>query len=181
MARCHAKVYLQFLVVDRPSHKSRSRLTTVYCYSFGLGPPESEGAIFRSDPSLKLQTVKTPVAVPNGIAFSPDNKTAYITETRQATIYSYAFDVETGTISNEQVFIKFTPEVYGPGSPDGLAIGEDGDLWVAMFAAYRVLRIDAKTKEVKGSIEVPGSKQVACPRFIGEGLLVRSFSCSFVY
>ena len=116
--------------------------------------------------------MKYPVAVPNGIGFSPDNSTLYFVETKLRTIFAYRFEPETGGISHEQEFIKFDEDKHGPGCPDGLAISSDGDLWVAMFKGHRVLRIDPKTKEVKGIIEVPTSKQVACPAFVGEGMVI---------
>lgn len=96
----------------------------------------------------------------------------YFVETRRGIIFSYNYDPETGSVSNETEFIKFNPEIHGPGAPDGIAISEDGDLWVAMFNGNKVIRFDAKTKEVKGIIEVPTSKQVACPAFVGEGLII---------
>ncbi|PWW75690.1 SGL-domain-containing protein [Tuber magnatum] len=140
--------------------------------SFGLGPPQNEGTLFRSDPTTHLNHVKYPVSIPNGIGFSPDNSTLYLVETRLKTIFAYRFEPETGGISHEQEFIKFDEDKHGPGAPDGLAISSDGDLWVAMLEGYKVLRIDPKTKDVKGIIEVPTSKQVACPAFVGEGMVI---------
>ncbi|KAI5839889.1 hypothetical protein DFP73DRAFT_483572 [Morchella snyderi] len=140
--------------------------------SFGLGVPQNEGAVFCSDTKKSLRTVKHPVAGPNGFAFSPDNSIMYFVETRLGTIFSYDYDPETGSATNETEFIKFDPEAHGPGAPDGIAISEDGDLWVAVFNGNKVIRFDPKTKEVKGIIEVPTSKQVACPAFVGEGLVI---------
>ncbi|CAZ86154.1 unnamed protein product [Tuber melanosporum] len=140
--------------------------------SFGLGPPQNEGTLFRSDPTTHLNHVKYPVAIPNGIGFSPDNSTLYLVETRLKTIFAYRFEPETGGISHEQEFIKFDEDKHGPGVPDGLAISSDGDVWVAMRDGHKVLRIDPRTKDVKGIIEVPTSKQVACPAFVGEGMVI---------
>ncbi|KAL7265855.1 rRNA-processing protein cgr1, partial [Rhizina undulata] len=83
------------------------------------------------DPDFSLHVMKHPITVPNGLAFSPDN--AY----RNAPLHNLPL------------------KKYGPGSPDGLAISEDGDLWVATFNGHRVLRIDAQSKEMKGEIEFP--------------------------
>lgn len=140
--------------------------------SFGNGVPQNEGAVFCSDPSRTLRTVKQPVAGPNGFAFSPDNTVMYFVETRLGTIFSYDYDAETGAATNETEFIKFDAEVHGPGAPDGIAISTDGDLWVAVFNGNKVIRFDPATKAVKGIIEVPTSKQVACPAFVGEGLII---------
>jgi len=140
--------------------------------SFGLGPPQNEGTLFRSDPTTHLNHIKYPITHPNGIGFSPDNSTLYFVETQLRTIFAYRFEPETGGISHEQEFIKFDEDKHGPGAPDGLAISSDGDLWVAMLEGHRVLRFDPKTKNVKGVIEVPTSKQVACPAFVGEGMII---------
>lgn len=137
-----------------------------------MGPPQNEGTLFRSDPTTHLNHVKYPVAIPNGIGFSPDNSTLYFVETQLKTIFAYRFEPETGGISHEQEFIKFDEDKHGPGAPDGLAISSDGDLWVAMINGHKVLRIDPKTKDVKGIIEVPTSEQVVCPAFVGEGVVI---------
>jgi len=119
--------------------------------------------------------MESPVGVPNGIGWSPDNSTVYFTDTKKGIIFTYQFDASMGRISSQETFISFTqqpPEKYGPGSPDGLAIDTNGDLWVAMFNGNAVVHIDGKTKEPKGKIEIPTSKQVACPRFVPGGLLI---------
>lgn len=137
--------------------------------------PQNEGSVFCSDGATNiLSTKKDLVAVPNGFAFSPDNSVMYFVETRLGIIFSYNYNPETGSIDNETEFIKIDPEIHGPGAPDGIAISKDGDLWVAMFNGNKVIRFDAKTKEVKGIIEIPTSKQVACPAFVGEGLVITS-------
>lgn len=148
--------------------------------SFNLGIPQTEGTLFRSDPTTHLNHVKYPVAIPSGIGFSPDNSTLYFVETHLKTIFAYRFDPETGGISHEREFIKFSESQHGAGAPDGLAVSADGDLWVAMFDGYRVLRIDAKTKEVKGSIEVPTSKQVAGVAFVGEGVVITTAKLTYL-
>ncbi|KAI5855696.1 SMP-30/Gluconolaconase/LRE-like region-domain-containing protein [Tricharina praecox] len=151
---------------------SHGRIWVGVMTSFGLGPPKEEGAVFVSDTDGTLRKVKEPVAVPNGIVFAPDNKTAYITDTRNGVIYKYPFNAEKGELGEEEVFVKFAAETHGPGSPDGVAVSADGDLWVAMFNGSCVLRLDGKTAQVKGKIVVEGSKQVACPRFVGRSLVI---------
>ncbi|KAF8421969.1 SMP-30/Gluconolaconase/LRE-like region-domain-containing protein [Tirmania nivea] len=106
---------------------------------------------------------------------SPDDSTFYFTDTKKGAIFTYQFEASMGSISSQEAFINFTqqpPEKYGPSSPDGLAIDTNGDLWVAMFNGNAVVHIDGKTKEQKGKIEIPTSKQVAYPRFVPGGLLI---------
>ncbi|KAF8459089.1 hypothetical protein BGX38DRAFT_1264784 [Terfezia claveryi] len=88
-----------------------------------------------------------PVGVSNGIGWSPDNSTAYFTDTKRGTIFIYQFDTSTGRISSQETFINFsqTPE-------------NDAYRWQA--------------KEPKGKMEIPTSEQVACPWFVPGGLLI---------
>lgn len=145
-------------------------LTTANTRSFGHGTPQTEGSVFCSDSGV-LRTVKHPVAVPNGFAFSPSNTTMYFVETRLGTIFAYDYDIATGVPSNERVFVRFDPGIHGPGAPDGIAVSEDGDVWVAVFNGGRIMRF-GDTGEVKGVVEVPTSRQVACPAFVGEGMVI---------
>jgi sugar lactone lactonase YvrE len=148
----------------------RGRIWVGVMRNFGFGPPEAEGKIFVCDNDGTLRVVKEPVTVPNGIAFSPDNTRAYIVDTRARTIWWYLFDPEKGTLGEERVFVEFGDETVG--SPDGVAVSEDGDLWVGMFNGSCVLRLDGRTAEIKGKVVIEGSRQVACPRFVGRSLVV---------
>jgi sugar lactone lactonase YvrE len=149
---------------------SRGRIWVGVMRNFGLGPPQAEGKVFCCDNGAALRVVKEPVTVPNGIAFSPDGERAYVVDTRQRIIWWYPFDPELGALGEERVFVAFGEETLG--SPDGVAVSEDGDLWVGMFNGSCVLRLDGRTAEVKGKVVIEGSRQVACPRFVGRSLMV---------
>ncbi|KAI5819636.1 hypothetical protein BZA77DRAFT_140642 [Pyronema omphalodes] len=141
--------------------------------SFGLGPPQEEGAIMVFDPETReMKIVKEPVAVPNGIVFSGDNRWCYIADTRKGVIYRYAFDAEKGELGQEEEWVKIQEEKHGKGAPDGMAVDKEGNLWVAMFNGGRVLKLHGETGEVMGRVEIQGSRQVACPRFAGRSLVI---------
>lgn len=51
-----------------------------------------------------------------------------------------------------------------PGFPDGMAIDTDGNLWVAIFNGYRVIKIDPRKPEtLLQTIDLP-AKQVTTIR-----------------
>jgi gluconolactonase len=65
---------------------------------------------------------------PNGLAFSPDEKTLYIGDSRRRHVR--AFDVASdGTLSNSRT--PFDMDHPQPGSPDGMKVDQAGRLYVA--------------------------------------------------
>jgi gluconolactonase len=69
---------------------------------------------------------------PNGIAFSPDEKTLYIGSTEDGFPHIMAFDVSTdGTLANERLFFDARPlsKPDAPGSCDGMKVDRQGNVW----------------------------------------------------
>ncbi len=96
--------------------------------------------------SGRLERVAGGITVSNGLAFSPDGRTLYWSDTKAHRITAFNFDAADGTLSARRAFAEFAPkaldqalESYG-GRPDGAAIDAEGCYWVAMFEGQRVLR-----------------------------------------
>jgi len=71
---------------------------------------------------------------PNGIAFSPDEKTLYVGSTENGNAHIEAFDVKAdGTLANERMFFDARPlsKPELPGSCDGMKIDRDGNIWTS--------------------------------------------------
>lgn len=84
----------------------------------------------------------------NGLGFSPDGKRLYHSDSRSNVIRVY--DVAaTGDLSPPQVFAKIDT-----GIPDGLAVAEDGRVWVALAYGGAVAVFAADGREVE-RIPVP--------------------------
>jgi sugar lactone lactonase YvrE len=81
--------------------------------------------ILRND---RLEEVEVGYANANGKTWSPDGTVMYHADTSRGTIWSYDFDIETGTPSNKRVFVR-----HEDWNPDGLSIDPDGNLLVAVF------------------------------------------------
>ena len=85
--------------------------------------------VYRWDPQTKkLAVVAGDVNRPNGLAFSPDESTLYIVEAGVTPRVIRAYDVTGGgtQLSNMRRLITAEPN----GTPDGLRIDVDGNLWV---------------------------------------------------
>jgi sugar lactone lactonase YvrE len=104
------------------------------------------------------------VTVSNGLAWSPDARTMYWSDTKAHVTYALDFEASTGGITNRRAFARFpakTPAqdlaTYG-GRPDGAAVDAEAHYWVAMFEGKRVLRLSPDGQVVR-EIALP----VRCP------------------
>lgn len=113
---------------------------------------EPVGHLFRLDPDLTFTPIEGGLTASNGIAFSPDDRTMYHTDTGAARIYAYDFDLDSGAVSNRRVLAEFTH-----GRPDGCTIDAEGHLWVAAINAGEMVRLDPAGRRV-GAIALPVSR-----------------------
>lgn len=88
--------------------------------------PELPHNVYRLDPETrKLSVAVGDVKGPNGICFSPDEKTLYVVESRAApNRLILAWDVVDNQLKNRRVHID-----CGNGTADGIACDIDGNLW----------------------------------------------------
>jgi Entner-Doudoroff aldolase len=84
--------------------------------------------------------VASGLGVPNGMAFSADQRTLYVIDTLARTLLAYPVDLALGRLGEPIVVTDF---MGLPGKPDGMAIAADGSLWVAMWGGGCVVRIGA--------------------------------------
>jgi len=95
------------------------------------------GGLYRVDPDGTVSRMEEGVIVANGIAFSPDGRTLYFTDTRRHLSYAYDLDLDDGVITNRRVFADYSAT---GDRPDGACVDVDGCLWAAFFAGGRLVR-----------------------------------------
>ncbi len=77
----------------------------------------------------KLQVVVKDLTRPNGIAFSPDQRTLYVSNSDPARKVWMAYDVSAGgAVSNGRVFFDVTQQTED-GLPDGMKVDSNGNLY----------------------------------------------------
>lgn len=81
--------------------------------------------IFRMEETGALTLLATEMAVPNGLAFSPDGRRLYVNDTRSREIRVY--DFVHGALKNGRLFATEGP---GRGGPDGMKVDVKGNVWV---------------------------------------------------
>ena len=106
------------------------------------------------------------VTISNGLAWTQDNKTFYYIDTPTQNVQSFSFDEETGKIEFQKMVIQVPKEM---GSPDGMAIDEEGMLWIAHYGGFGVFRWNPNTGELLEKIDLPVPHVTSCA-FVGENL-----------
>ena len=123
-------------------------------YVGSLGSPVFEageqiaGNLHLIDLDGSSRIVAEDVLLTNGLGFSPDGKTLYHSDSRRQTVYRYDA-APNGDLGPKQLFAK-TPN----GAPDGLAVAQDGSVWVAV-AGGSVVSVFNSDGSLRENIEVP--------------------------
>jgi L-arabinonolactonase len=63
-------------------------------------------ALYRLDPDGRSTKMFGGVTVSNGIAWSPDSRTMYFADSWTRTIFSFDFDLDSGTLHNRRIFAR---------------------------------------------------------------------------
>lgn len=111
--------------------------------------------------SLKLPGL----IVGNGLAFSPDNRWLYLSDTRHKCVWRFDFDLKTGALGERHLLKQ-----YGKGTerPDGACCTTDGSYWVAVYEGHRIDRF-APDGTLAESIHIPLARPTM-PAFGGPDL-----------
>ena len=123
------------------------------------------GKLIRVDTDGIAHVVDEGFHLANGLAFSPDEKTLYFTDSAARRIYAYDYDRSDGNIRNRRVLVQVPAS---EGLPDGLTVDATGFLWSAQWYGSCLVRYDPDGK-VERRIEVP-AKQTSSVAFGGKDL-----------
>jgi sugar lactone lactonase YvrE len=106
------------------------------------------------------------VTISNGLAWTADDRTFYYIDTPTRKVQAYHFDNESGEISFDRTAIEIPEDM---GSPDGMAIDEEGMLWIAHYGGFGVYRWNPHSGELLQKIDVPVPNVTSCA-FVGKNL-----------
>jgi gluconolactonase len=123
--------------------------------------------VYRFDPKTnELTIVVSDLVMPNGIAFSPDEKLLYVIDTGASMaaftynekgphdIHVYDMSADGKSVSNGRVFVT-----VAPGFPDGMRLDVDGNLYVGALDGIQVFNPEGK---LLGKILLPRQTANMC-------------------
>ena len=97
------------------------------------------GSLYRLDPDFTCHRMDSGFIVSNGMAFSPDDRALIFGDSTAQNFYRYEFDLQTGTLSNRQLYLA-THNL--PWRVDGATFDSEGYYWCALLGDWSVGRFD---------------------------------------
>ena len=128
-------------------------------------PKLGTAALYACDLNGTVTTLLEGVGLSNGIVWSSDGRTLFYIDTLTREIAKFQYDVDLPALGNRVVLYRFQDE---DGSPDGMTIDRDGNLWVALWGGWRVVVINQLGRLID-QISLPVS-QVTSVAFGGANL-----------
>jgi sugar lactone lactonase YvrE len=135
--------------------------------TMALDESPGAGALYRYDPDGQLHTVLTEISLSNGLGWDAEGRIMYYVDSPTQRIDVLDYDGVSGEVANRRPFVRI-PEADG--IPDGLAVDDEGGIWLALYGGSEVRRFDPDGA-VSGRVEVPVPKVTACC-FAGNRLVV---------
>jgi len=125
-----------------------------------MGAGRDAGALWGLDAQGRPKVLVDGLIVPNGMAFSPDGRTMYLSDShpKVRTVWAFDYDTASGTPSRRRVFIDMNQH---PGRPDGAAVDADGCYWICGNDAGMVHRFTPDGR-LDRSLSVPVKKPAMC-------------------
>ena len=96
-----------------------------------------DGRLYRLNARLELSELDAGLSVANGIGFSLDGRTLYVSEQFAGRILAYDYDPGEGLPSNRRVFAEIPPE---EGKPDGIIVDAEGFVWNGRWGGGTIVR-----------------------------------------
>jgi D-xylonolactonase len=132
------------VLVDRIPEEASNRFNDVeaapdggiFCGTLS-GTSGAPAHLYRFAPDGTLTMLFDDIGLSNGIGFSPDRRTMYLSDTNNRRIYRMDYDDTTGSVTNRSILIADHP---GEGYPDGMTVDAGGDLWIARWDGRAVYR-----------------------------------------
>lgn len=116
------------------------------------------GALYRLDCDGHVEVVLRDLTISNGLGWSPDGATMYLVDSGPRVVHAFDFHAETATVSDGRA-LATVPE--GIGTPDGLTVDADGDIWVAIYNGGRVHRY-SPNGVLRESLFLPATQSTSC-------------------
>jgi len=125
------------------------------------------GRVLTLDLDGSVREIIPTATIANGTAWSADGTTMYWADSGAGTVTAFSYDTERGTLGAPRPLVQRRPD---EGVADGIAIDDEGCLWLALYGGRAVDRVSPDGEHL-ASVEVPVD-HVTAVAFAGTTLLV---------
>lgn len=129
----------------------------LFAGTISLVKNEGDADLYRLSPDLKVTKAYGPVTNSNGIVWSADGATCYYIDTPTKQVL--AFDYSNGLLTNSRRVVGLN---HIDSSPDGMAIDENGHLWIAFCHGACVTSFDPVSGYEVQRVDLPCLETTSC-------------------
>ncbi|GAA4746446.1 CBU_1789 family Dot/Icm type IV secretion system effector [Modestobacter marinus] len=126
------------------------------------------GSLYRLDLDGTVSTVLDGLTISNGLGWSPDDRTVYLSDSGASTVWAFDYDLDTGSFGDRRVLLDFSDDPAGVA--DGLTVDDEGCLWTALWGGAQVRRWSPEG-ELLAVVEVAAQNTTSCA-FVGDLLVI---------
>jgi len=119
----------------------------------------NSGSLYSVGKEMKFKKHIDNLTISNGIAWTEDNKTMYFIDSPTQQVRAYDFDSFNNKITFQKIVIQVPKDL---GSPDGMAIDKNGNLWIAHYGGHGVFCWDPTKGEIIDKIQLPIPNVTSC-------------------
>ena len=116
------------------------------------------GTLYRLDANGTLSAQVCGTTVSNGIGWSPADDRMYYIDSPRRSVDAFAWEPDEGALGERVGFIDCTGYA---GAPDGLAVDQDGCVWVAFFGGGCLRRFTA-AGDLDRLVDLPVTQVTSC-------------------
>ncbi len=117
------------------------------------------GILWRYDGANRCTRVADGITVANGLAWSPDDRIMYWADSPTSRIWTFDYNIATGTATNRRLWLDGAPAELG--RPDGCAIDAEGGYWSARYMGGAVIRYTPAGK-IDRIVKIPVPRVTMC-------------------
>lgn len=125
-----------------------------------MGQARPVGKLYRYDSRGISKPMVSDLLTQNGLSFSPDGRTMYLSDSHplRRMVWAFDYDIDDGVPTRQRVFADLTRSV---GRPDGAAVDSEGCYWVCGNDGGYILRFTPQGK-LDRKFDVPMLKPAMC-------------------
>lgn len=153
------------LDIERSVHGNR--LNDGKCDPLGrlwIGSMVEEGepghaALYCVDRELRVRPLLEGLTLSNGLAWTDAGRAFYHIDSPAQRIVRYECNLDGPELRHGEVVFEFPKEL---GMPDGMCADAEGQLWVALFGGYRVVRVDPVRQAITAEVQLAAKNVTSC-------------------